>query len=426
MRILLFLCVTYLFLAPNPAKALTMAEAIQDALQFNPQVVRATALAAAAESRTAKAQAPFWPRLEVGYSYWQADRNPDFSSTDLSTSTASASYNLFNGGSDWFNLDAAKHRQEAAKWQRNSVTADIVLAVQQAYIEVLRAEQSLITSQQNMELLRQHHHESELRLEQGLIARNDLLRVSVEMATAQQGLVAAQGDLAITRQILASTLGRELGEDEVLTAVSLAETTLEPFDQLLRQMLDSRSELRYLNNQLAAQTSERKAVRGDLLPNVDLVLSYDRFGNDAFPDSADPDFNSDSTTMLQASWTLFSGFDTRHEMASRKHELLALKEEIRSTADRLAVQLKTALEKYHVASINLATARASVAQAEENYRVNENRYKAQVATTVDLLDASEFLTRTRNEEVKARFDLYSAEAVIDRVLERQTSGQDKS
>jgi outer membrane protein TolC len=59
-----------------------------------------------------------------------------------------------------------------------------------------------------------------------------------------------------------------------------------------------------------------------------------------------------------------------------------------------------------------------VTQAEENYRVNENRYQANVASTVDLLDAQEFLTRARNERVKAQYDLFRSAAVIERVLER--------
>ncbi len=84
----------------------------------------------------------------------------------------------------------------------------------------------------------------------------------------------------------------------------------------------------------------------------------------------------------------------------------------------MKLQLQTALEAFRVSAKNLATAETAAIQAEENYRVNENRYRANVATTVDLLDAQEFLTRARNEKVKAQYDLYRAAAVIERVLER--------
>jgi outer membrane protein TolC len=395
-----------------------MAEAVDQTLKHNPAISRSLALAKAAEARSDKTQSPFWPSLEAHYSYWHADRDPDLDSRGLSSVNITTSYNLFNGGSDWFRLDAAEHRRTAARWQYRSVTADTVLEVRQAYIEVLRANQNLSTAQKSLELLQRQYHDAELRLEQGLIARNDLLRIAVEKASAQQSLVSAESDLVVARQNLSRVIGTPMDNDEKLTEADLLGETPKGREEMQQTMLTSRSELKYLQSLLAAKASDRKAVRGDLLPEIELSHSYERFGNKGFPDSGDADYDSGSTTMLQASWTIFSGFDTRYELAERKHELLALKEEVRATEDLLILQLAEALEAHRVALTNLETARTSVTQAEENYRVNENRYKAQVATTVDLLDAQEFLTRTRNEEVKAQYDLYTAEAVIDRVLER--------
>lgn len=422
MRRLLILLILFM-LSVSSTWALTMAEAIETAMQHNPQIARALALTQASASRSAKAQSPFWPTLGVNYSYWQADQDPALDSRDLSTVTASARFNLFNGGSDWFRLEAAQSRHKAAQWLQKSVIADVVLSVRQAYIAVLRAEQNLATASKSLELLQSQYEQAGLRLEQGLIARNDLLRIAVEMATAQQGKVAAASSVAVARQSLSAALGIALDDDIALVAVVQPEVSLGAAEDLQEKMLTSRSELKYLRSQLAAQTSDRKAVRGDFLPEVTLTQSYDRFGNETFPERDDTNYDSDSTTMLQASWTLFSGFETRHELAVRKNEILALKEEIRGTQDLLKVQLRSVLEDYRVAQTNLLTARASVAQAEENYRVNESRYKAQVATTVDLLDAQEFLTRARNEANKAQHDLYSAAAAIDRVLETNIPGR---
>ena len=136
------------------------------------------------------------------------------------------------------------------------------------------------------------------------------------------------------------------------------------------------------------------------MPDVDLILSYDRFGNNGLPESSDPNYNSESKAMLQASWTLFSGFDTRYELVGRDHEIRARHQGVKAAEDRLTLQLQTALEASRVSARNLATAKTSVLQAEENYRVNENRYRSNMASTVDLLDAQEFLTRTRNEQIK--------------------------
>lgn len=418
MRILLILWLALLTLGNNPAQALTIDQAVADALQHNPEIQQFLEIEYAAGARTDQARAPFWPRIDTNYTYWRGDRDPYLDSRRLSKVEARAGYNLFNGGSDWFRLHEAKHRESAANYQRRSIIADIVLETKEAYIEILRTKREVETEGKSVELLEQQRHDTQLRLEQGLIARNDLLRVDVEMATAQQQLALAEGRFKIARKVLAKTLGRVLGSEEEISDFSLEPVPPGQEEELRQEMFAKRSELHYLRYLLAAQKSGRKAVQGDLMPDVDLVLSYDRFGNDSLPETSDTDYDSESKAILQASWTLFSGFDTSYELVGRKHEIRARQEELKATEDQLTLQLQTALEAFRVSESNLVTAVTAVTQAEENYRVNENRYKANIATTVDLLDAQEFLTRARNEQVKAQYDLFRSAAVIERVLER--------
>ena len=418
MRILA-LCLTICLLTGQAAPALTMDQAVEKALEFNPQIQQFVALENAAGSRSDKARAPFWPSLEVGYSYWTGERDPVLDEDEASTVFSSARYNLFNGGSDWYSLQEANFLADAAGYQRQSVVADTVLAVKGAFIEVLRAERNVETEQKSVELLERQRHESSLRLREGLIARNDLLRVEVELSTARQRLLRAKGDLAIARQNLVRTLGLPRAEVRQLDDLTLRpEIPAYHFDSLQEEMFFARSELRFLVNRLAADRAGRRAVQGDFLPEIDLVLSYERFGNGTIPNTGDNDYDSDSRAMIEASWTLFSGFDTHYEMAAREQEIRARIQEIRATEEQLTQQLQFALEELKVAEGNLATAEIGLKQAEENYRVNDNRYKARVATTVDLLDAQEFLTRARNEKVKAFYDFHLADVALERVLQR--------
>ncbi|TNF49949.1 MAG: TolC family protein [Deltaproteobacteria bacterium] len=418
MRILLIIGLALLSVNPNPVQALTIDQAVNDALQHNPQIQQFFELESAAVARSDQAEAPFWPQIDANYSYWRGDRDPSLDSQELSLAETSASYNLFNGGSDWFSLQEAKHLASAANYKYQSIVADVILEVKEAYIGVLRTKRTVETESKSVELLEKQRNETQLRLDQGLLARNDLLRVDVEMATAQQVLEVAKGRFGIARKTLARTMGRPLDEKETLSDLTVGPVEPEPEEELSHEMFARRSELKFLYSLLDAQKAGRKAVRGDLLPEVDLVLSYDRFGNHGLPQTSDNDYDSESKAILQASWTLFSGFDTRYELVGREHEIRARQKEVKATEDELTLQLQTALEAFRVSERNLATAETAELQAEENYRVNDNRYRANIATTVDLLDAQEFLTRARNERIKALYDLHLSAVVIERVLER--------
>ena len=403
----------------NSSQAMDINKVVRKTLSHNPQIQQFYALEQAAAARKSKAQAPFWPTIETDYAYWTGEQDSQFEDDETSVAAAIARYNLFNGRSDYFRLREASYLASSAVYQRQSIVADIVLAVKGAYIEVLRSRSNVETEEKSVELLERQKFESALRLREGLIARNDLLRVEVELSTAQQRLLRAIGDQANARERLRRIIGSnqmDLEHIQDLAARPLLPTR--SFEAMQKEMFFARSELRFLHNRLAADRAAQQAVSGEYLPKVDLVFSYERFGNGTLPEPSDQDYDSDSRAMLEASWVLFSGFDTHYEIKARAKEIDARYQEIRATEDLLTQQLKIALEELQVAEGNLLTAETGLAQAEENYRVNANRYKAQVATTVDLLDAQEFLTRARNEKVKAFYDFHLADVALERILQQ--------
>ncbi len=60
----------------------------------------------------------------------------------------------------------------------------------------------------------------------------------------------------------------------------------------------------------------------------------------------------------------------------------------------------------------------SIEQAEENLRMNEERYKYQVATATDVLDAVVLLAQARVNYVSALADFNIAKAALDRAMGR--------
>jgi outer membrane protein TolC len=57
-----------------------------------------------------------------------------------------------------------------------------------------------------------------------------------------------------------------------------------------------------------------------------------------------------------------------------------------------------------------------VSQAEENFRINEERYKGQVATSTDVLDALTLLTQARTNYYSALSDYNVAKARLARSI----------
>ncbi|HBO70757.1 MAG TPA: hypothetical protein DD658_11860 [Deltaproteobacteria bacterium] len=400
--------------------ALTMEEAVSLALANHPRIQDFRQRTEAQERRVDSGKAPFWPEIEAAYAYQRRENVFSFFQTrDSSTFTAEASYNLFRGFSDQNTLGAARSTLAASRFEQKAAEADVVLEARKAYIFLLEAGKNIETAKESVTLLERQRRDAEAFYKGGVTAKNEFLKVEVELASARQELLRVESARSVARKALERAVGVPLPGDADPTEVGEAEAAALGEAALEAEMLERRSEIRFLESQRAAREFTRKSIRGGYLPSVDLSVAYSRFGETfAFEGVPDPLFDSDTVGKVEAKWTLFDGFRKRQDILAEEAEIRALTERIRDTREALSLQLSTAVEEYRVSAGKIALARKAVEQAEENYRITENQFRERVATAADLLDARVFLTRARNDFNNARYGLARAVAVLDRVVER--------
>jgi len=84
--------------------------------------------------------------------------------------------------------------------------------------------------------------------------------------------------------------------------------------------------------------------------------------------------------------------------------------------DNIRLEVKDAYLLLREAEKNIQVTRTAIAQAEENFRINEERYKQQVATSTDVLDAQTLLTRARSNYFNALSDYNISWAKLERAM----------
>jgi len=418
MRLLL---TTLLLLAIAPQLfALTLDEAINAALDNHQRIEQFRANADRSQALVGVARSTFLPSLDLNYDYLERDEDPYQLGDKSSALGIAASINLFNGLTDFHLYNAAKERAKGADFQLRGIRADITLAAKQAYIEVLRADRTIDTAEERVKLLERQVRDTSLKFEYGLIAKNDLLRVEVELSTARQQRLRATGNFRIAKRQLERTTGLILPPGE-----TFAEQASYPFlpidppetDNYRYETLTNRSELNFLRRELQAADLSRKANKGSYLPSIDLAVAHEEYNDDLSPASSDED---DNLISLNASWNLFDGFAREKNIAASDAQYRAVAAQLRDTEAIVVLQLETALQNAHIARGSQKEAQIGVTQAEENYRVTDNLFQQQQVSSFDLLDAEFLLSRARFQEITARYDYYLSIAQLERILERET------
>ena len=84
--------------------------------------------------------------------------------------------------------------------------------------------------------------------------------------------------------------------------------------------------------------------------------------------------------------------------------------------DSIGLEIKKAILELEEADKNIPTTKKAVEQAEENLRVSQERYKAQVTTSTEVLDAQTLLTEARRNYYGALYGHNLAKARLLRAI----------
>jgi outer membrane protein TolC len=104
------------------------------------------------------------------------------------------------------------------------------------------------------------------------------------------------------------------------------------------------------------------------------------------------------------------------EKESLRSELIVMRSK---AVDGLNLNIKQAMLDLEAADKNIAPTQKAVEQAEENLRVSEERYKAQVTTSTEVLDAQTLLTQSRMNYYNALYNHILAKAKLQRAIGEQ-------
>lgn len=101
------------------------------------------------------------------------------------------------------------------------------------------------------------------------------------------------------------------------------------------------------------------------------------------------------------------------EKKSRLHQAQLKKDEI---ADKILLEVKQSFLKTKESENNIITVQKAIEQAKENLRISQERYKEQIATSTDVLDAQTLLSRTMTNYYNALYDLKISKASLYRAM----------
>ncbi|WP_229216589.1 TolC family protein [Dyadobacter sp. 3J3] len=326
---------------------------------------------------------------------------------------ASASVPLFSGFRYKYSLESAKYLQEASKLDAETDRQAVIQNAIMAYSNLYKAKKSVDLVAEN--LVREHERVTEFtnREKNGIIARNDLLKATLQESNVQLTLMDAENDLKITTINMNLILG--LPEQTQLAADSASFEILKEAGNAMdweQTALTHRKDMAAIAIRQKAAGSDIHVAKADLYPSVALTGGYVALSIPGFVTVPNA-FNAG----IGVSYNLASLWKTGAKIEEAKTRLYQLKTNEEILLDRVHLDINTAYYNYVLSKKKIEVYQKAVEQANENYRITKNKYDNSLVTTTELLDAD-----VAQVQSKINYAAAKADAIVAYKKLEQTAG----
>ncbi len=408
---------------------LTLDESIGIALRQNLAIQSAREGVSASESRKQEAFTAYLPKLSTSYNYTRQDPAPYIKQpppsliTFLTVGTQDnylwsldARQPLFTGGRITANYDFSRLGVDAAKQDELGTVQDIVLDVKRSYFTVLKADRLVSVARQSMEQLTAQRDLSKNFLDVGLVPRNDYLQAEVRLADGAQQLIRAENRLEEAKARFNTVLRRPVDTPAELEDILGYEPFGLTYEECRALALEKRPEVQAYDIRAEQAGKRVKAVESEFYPTVSVAGSYQRFGDKADVSGSVYRDSENWWVGATASWDIWEWGRTKHARDASLSQERQAQNAASQVRDQVALEVKNAWLAVREAERLILVTQVSIEQAEENYRINRERYSEQVARTTDVLDALTLLTGARASYSNSLSDYLIARAVLERAM----------
>jgi len=412
----------------DTAEIFTLEKTIQTAVKNNIELQRAKEdINAAAASKDAS-RANFLPVFNASYQY--KHNYEEISSPLLGITTpendyifaASITQPVFAGFSIINRYKLAGLGLDAAGLNEKITRLEIIYRANKAYFSVLKALKIEGVLQETVTQLSAHENVAKTFYEVGMTPLNDLLKSQVELANAMQELTIAKNNLEYAKSDFNTLLRRHINSSvDLVDILNYAPLTNE-LDYYLELAQKNRLEIKLAELQIEMAEKELALAKKDYFPTVTLIGTRYQRGTDWDVDGGDgiSDPNSWNVSAI-ASWNFWEWGKTSFvakEKKSRLYQATLKKDEI---ADKISLEVKQSFLKTKESENNIVTVQKAIEQAKENLRISRERYKEQIATSTDVLDAQTLLSRTMTNYYNALYDSKISKASLYRAMSMEIS-----
>ena len=298
--------------------------------------------------------------------------------------------------------------------EKELTESEILLEVETTYWQIVNLEGKVDLAAKYISLLTELLKDLTNSYDAGIIYKNDVLLVQVQLNQAELDLTKANDGLTLSKLKMAQLIGRAGSDFAVEDGILVDKNLVEERSPVAA--VEERPEIRILKNALELKELETKILKADQRPTVALNIN----GIHATGENINFSDRSDDLTsyfgLLNVSIPIFDWGGRKQKVKEQQRKVEAQKLELEETRELLAIQIQNAYLEWQQAIKNVDISEKSMVQAEENLRLYQNRFEAGTVVGKDVLEAQVLWQKAYSDIIDAKAGYKITEANYRKVV----------
>ena len=357
-------------------------------------------------------------RVKLNNSGSSGSSAPDVNQVVLAQ--ANVAMPLFNGNKINFSIKANEYLLKAAELDANANKNELILNTIQAYTNLYKCTISLKLIKENKTQASKRLKDIEQLYKNNIVSRNDLLKAQLQVQQVELQQLEVSSELELSKINMNLLLGlastTPLDVDSNYTnQLQIDQLTINSIDYWENLVMQERPELLSLNNRIEASKKNIQILKSDNYPSFALSGGYIYADINNFLGISNA--LNGGIAMRYSISSLWKGSEKITQAKSKTMELELMKSQL---SDQVKLQVNKSFQQFVVAKQKINVFRNSIQQVSENYKIVESKYKNNLATVQELLDAD-----VLQFQAKVQYEFAKADATIAYYHLLQVSNQFK-
>lgn len=324
---------------------------------------------------------------------------------------------LFTGFALENAVKAARLGSMAAREIHAKDRGELIFNIKNAYWSLYKAMEFKKLMDENVQLIEAHLNDVQRFFDQGLAKLNDVLKVQVQLSAMKVTQVETKQGVRLAMMALNNLLGLPLDKEiELVSKVEVVEETLPDASSQVQKALAARSEMKAMNYNLQAAGAAVKIARAGYFPQLFLVANYYYANPNTRVMPMQEKFQDTWDVSLGLSLNLWNWRATAHQVGQANAQLAKVRAVESQLKDMITLEVQQNYFDLLLSKEKIDLSEQNVKQAEENYRITNERFKAGLTTNSELLDAEVALLQAKVGRTQVFIDYELARARLHKSI----------